>query len=793
MSEANRRRPPLGRRRLAWELLLAAALLPWLMLWAHGHPGLADVNRLLYDQLIRAQERVAPSDDIVIVGIDDRSLAALGPWPWSRSVHAQFLTQLAPDAPRSVLFNVFFDTPAPDGADDLLASAMTTLPVYLAMNFVEGPHGAGGFIGPVATLAQAAHGVGHVNASADDDDRVRTLFRYEGTAARLAPYVGLLIASGAQNAAPAAPRFAPDGGWTRLSRFGFRLAGPAGSYRTVSYVDVLQGKLPPETFRGKQLLVGTLSNARLDDRLAVVGTGFRGAGLPGVEVHANAIDALMHRRTIAFPGDRTLLLWIAVPLWLAMALFLVAARHAALGALGLGAVTVCLGTVAMHEAHMALPIATPLAGIASAYVIWSWRRLSALMAFFRRRIDVLNALPAGPFEPAPAASAPPYSLEQRTRSLDRAIERLVTLQATLIHSLAVMPAPVLICRGDGVVGQSNRAARALLTPHAWGRAPVDRAVDALTGSQFFDLLAPLQRLNVVDGAPAAAVTGLPALWHSAVTGEYTTPAGAIFRVQAARVGEAGADAATARWIVVLHDLTRERQAERERAALFSFFSHDLRAPQVSILNLLELQALGDPAVAARDVNAAVAREAHRALTMADSFMTMLEAESTDYRVGAVAIASVAMDALDAVWAYAQKNGVTLREHLTDNEAFVLADGALLMRAIRNLLDNAIRHSPPGSCIDVCVTAHGGDMEDAGGTDGTGEVLLSVRDEGSGMDAERLAQVRSAGHRRAGHGRAHGWGVGLAVVNTVIARHGGWIDMHSSPGAGTQTIIGLPRA
>lgn len=364
--------------------------------------------------------------------------------------------------------------------------------------------------------------------------------------------------------------------------------------------------------------------------------------------------------------------------------------------------------------------------------------------------------------------------------------RAATLQSTLSQSLAAIPAPMLICRGDGVVSQSNRAARALLVPEARVPSLTVSSADLLQGDRLFDLLALLKRVSIVDDTWDAA-TRLPARWKEAASGEYTNSAGAIFRMQVARAGEDGADSAGERWIVVLHDLTRERQAERERAELFSFFSHDLRAPQVSILNLLEMQASGDSSLATRDVSASIAREARRALSMADSFMTMLEAQSTDYRFDAVAIASVVMDALDAVWAHARKNGVTLRERLNDNEAFVMADGALLMRAIRNLLDNAIRHSPPGSCIDVCVTAH------ADGAHGKPEVLLSVRDEGAGMDEAHLARVRHAGHRRTGHGQSHGWGLGLAVVNTVIARHGGWIDVHSRPGAGTQTLIGLPQS
>jgi CHASE2 domain-containing sensor protein/signal transduction histidine kinase len=781
------------RRRFLIEWLLIAALLPLVLLWADDRPGLSDVNRLLYDQVLRADLRAAPSPEIVIIGIDERSIAALGPWPWSRTLHARLLEQLAPHAPRSVLFNVFFDTPGPPEDDAWLAAAMTKLPVYLPMNFGVLPTGtsklsppAVGFSEPVPVLASAARGLGHVNASADSDDLVRTLFRYEGTQARLAPYVGVLIASGAQDATPAQPTFEPNGQWTRLSRFGFRLAGPAGSYRTVSYVDVLLGTVPPETFRGKNLLVGAVEDSRLDDQLAVTGMGARGAALPGVEVHANALDVLMQGRTIEFPGVRTVWLWIALPLWTALTLFLVLARHAAIGALALGAVTAGLGIVALHEARTALPIATPLAGIALAYVMWSWRRLATLMQFFRQRVDALNAVPAGAFEPAPVARAVAMdSLERRTHSLDRAIDRLVTLQSTLSDSLALMPVAVLICRGDGLIGQANAAARALLTPSSWGRVAVEGQGDALAGRQLFSLLAPLARLDIVDGPPAA-VSALPLLWREAVTGEYTTGVGSVFRAQAVRIGKGGAEPVSERWIVVLRDLTRERQAERERAALFSFFSHDLRAPQVSILSLLELHASGDSAMAARDLNAAVAREAQRTLAMADSFMAMLEADSTDYRIMAVSIASVTMDALDAVWAYAQKSGVTLRERLHDDEAFVLADGALLMRALRNLLDNAIRHSPPGSQIDVCTaTQLSPDLQSS-------EILLSIRDEGAGMDSERLSRVREAGHRRTGTGQAHGWGLGLAVVNTVVSRHGGWIDVTSSPGAGTQFLIGLPQ-
>ena len=61
-----------------------------------------------------------------------------------------------------------------------------------------------------------------------------------------------------------------------------------------------------------------------------------------------------------------------------------------------------------------------------------------------------------------------------------------------------------------------------------------------------------------------------------------------------------------------------------------------------------------------------------------------------------------------------------------------------------------------------------------------------------MDAERLSRAREAGHRRTRSATVPGWGIGLAVVNTVITRHGGWVEVSSRPGAGTTFLIGLPQ-
>lgn len=686
-------------RRFLLELAVVAALLPPALVWLAGRPGLIDADLALYHHLL-AWHPPAPSEDILIIGIDRRSLRELGPWPWPRATHAALLEQLAGHAPRAVLFDVFFDraSAAPAG-DARLAAAMRLLPVYLPLRYT-GPPGPGddpsGFAAPIPILRHSARGVGHVDVTSDDDNFVRTLFRYEGPGdagdrpenRALQPYVGLQLVSGAPVPPGTGPVLQRRDGWRTQSGFGMAVAGPVGTYRTVPYLSVLRGEVPDELLRGRDLLIGAVSDADLGDQFAVAGLG-AGQLLPGVEVHANVIDALRHDRTVWSLPPAALWAWTLLPVWLALGLFLRWGRWALAGAVGLAAACLALSVTLFVSAQVWLPPAAPLLGVALTYVLWSWRRLEALFVFFNQRIAALNAIPAGEFElaltPAPTTLD---ALEHQTHALDRAIERMNGLQLFLRHGLE-------------------------------------------------------------------------------------------------------------------RELTTERKAQQERVQWLRFLSHDLRSPQVSILSLLDLQAGGAAGMNAELMASGVRREAERTLALAEGFMDLTEAESGEYRFDEVLAGAVLLDAIDRAWPYAQAQGVTLVPRLGEHEGGVRADGAMLTRAIVNLLNNAIRHTPREGSIHVCLEA----------TDAW--VLLSVRDEGQGMGAAQLGRVLQRGdagareHARAEpaaalagavaamgaaeprSASARSRGIGLSVVHAVIAKHGGWIDAWSAPDEGTTIVIGLP--
>jgi len=782
-----------ARRRYLIEWMLMFLLLPSAMVWLDSRPGLLEANTAIYDRILLNR---APrlSGDILIVGIDKRALDALGPWPLKRSVHAQLLDRLAGHEPRAVLMDMFFDKPAADPAQDqALATAMSKLPVYLPLNYTAPPigqaHAQPSFTPPIPELARHARGVGHVNATPDADGLVRGIWRYEGTPGQVWPYLGLAIAG--RSTVPT-PDSKPANGWVRQGRFGVDFAGATGTYPTVSYLDMLRGDFTDELVRGKLVLVGALIDSGLGDTMPVAGIGAL-TSIPGVEIHANALGALLTGREIDIPTDWRRVLWISVPIWIALLLFLASASHAVAWTVTVSALCAAVAYLVLAHWRVALPLASPLCGVVVAYLLWSWRRLAAILVFFRQRAEALNAVPAGAFEPPlPDFPMPLDSVERRTHALDLAIDRLTRLQALLTEGMWQLPVPVLICDSDGVVSQSNAAAQRLLAPKpalsSSSAAIRPAAADQLRGVNLPQMLAEMQQVEV----PAKSSSRTATPWDGAAASEFTTGQGNIFTLRAASLGNA-VRSPSPTWVVVLNDVTTERRAQREREQWFGFLSHDVRGPQVTILSLLALYSEGAPNIDIRGLIEGVGGEARRTIHLAESFMDMVEAESGVYRFGLTFAGSVVLDAVDATWAAAQARGLAVKPRLGASDCAIWADSSLLTRALVNLLNNAIRCSKSGSTIYVCVETNA----EAGASQG--EVVISVQDDGAGMTADQIAQLMAAAGRRksspnpSDREAGHGWGLGLTIVRAVVAHHEGWIEVMSAPGAGTTFLIGLPLA
>ncbi|SDI02868.1 sensor domain CHASE2-containing protein [Variovorax sp. OV700] len=770
------------------------ALLPSAMWWLQRSSDLAQIDLKVYDHVM-SRAQATPSPDILVVGIDQRSLDALGPWPWPRSVHAQLLERLAPMDPKGVLLDLFLDMPSVDPEQDrLLAQAMARVPVYLPLHFTgpgnTAPDDAPGFQEPLPEFVRSAKALGHVNITRDGDAVARRMFLREGRQGKLQNYLGAYMAGhAAARDTDSPPLRQRSGGWQMQGEFGIPLAGPAGSWRTVPYVSVLRGEVPPELLRHKVILVGAVASSRLEDELSVAGAGAV-TSLPSIELHANAIDALRHGTTVHFVDGAWLAAWIAVPIWLALALFRRFARKAWTVALALVAICVGFSLGIFGAAHLWLPPSAPVLGIVLGYMLWSWRRLDALFQFFQQSAAALNAVPSGAFDPERRAPVRAWDdLHAHTLMLDDAIDRIAQIRTLLSMSLWQMPVALLACRDDGTITTSNAAARALLNAQSACEAEAD---DPLRGRTVEALLAQTSSDEPADPFDCGAMRH----WSEGIGVERTTLDGKVLRAQAAALNRLSMGDTS--WLVVLHDLTAERRAEQEREQWLSFMSHDMRTPQVNILSLLDLRAHGADWLDQPLLTESLRREAERSLRLADDFVDLLKARMHSYRFVQMPAGAIALDAVDQVWAHAAQRGVKLSAEVpTEEDVELWTDAPLLTRAVVNLLNNAIRHSPSGASIRLCVSV--------GGEAASQRVLIAVCDEGSGMspelleallrnDAEGVMPARGGDMDAAASSgfatRSHG--VGLAIVRAVVDRHGGRLDGHSEPGVGTTFVMDLPR-
>jgi signal transduction histidine kinase len=234
-------------------------------------------------------------------------------------------------------------------------------------------------------------------------------------------------------------------------------------------------------------------------------------------------------------------------------------------------------------------------------------------------------------------------------------------------------------------------------------------------------------------------------------------------------------------IVSFADITPVRQAERHREEALRFISHDMRSPQSAILALIELQRDASRALDREVLLSRIEQLSSRTLELADAFIDLARAESQTLKLVDVDLVGLVLDAADEVWPLANRHQVEVRV-VADIEAAVRGEPRLLVRALVNLLNNAIKFSAAGSMVTVSV-----EQDEA-------MFSVAVADQGAGIalaDQPRLFQPFHRLHEGAANAPA-GSGLGLVFVKTVVDRHGGRIAVQSTPGLGSTFTLWLPR-
>jgi adenylate cyclase len=305
------------------------------------------LDRRAYDSLVRSLPAPTDPPRVAIVDIDDRSLAAIGQWPWSRDVVASLVARLHdlgssvialdivfpesdrferadperqanPDAElasvlrstHSVVGYAFTFTPPAQRSNNCVLHPLTLPVLQRGSSNVDVPaFRATGVVCSLTLLANAAGGSGFLNAVPDPDGMLRRLPLVIERDGRLYPGLGLAAVMAATNAHPVALRIQNvnaaalvlDTGEVPLdgrSNLLLRYRGPSHSLPYISAVDVLEGRAPRTTLKDAIVMVGTTAIGTRDGVSTPFDTVF-----PGVEVQATIADNLLRRDFVSRPPD----------------------------------------------------------------------------------------------------------------------------------------------------------------------------------------------------------------------------------------------------------------------------------------------------------------------------------------------------------------------------------------------------------------------------------------------------------------------------------------------------------
>ncbi len=226
----------------------------------------------------------------------------------------------------------------------------------------------------------------------------------------------------------------------------------------------------------------------------------------------------------------------------------------------------------------------------------------------------------------------------------------------------------------------------------------------------------------------------------------------------------------------------EAETERVRSTLLASISHDLRTPLAVLTgasSTLAEEGARLPAAEREALARSIYGQARELSEQVDKVLQMTRLES-----GAIA--------LERDWASLAEIAGTVLRRLSDRLAthrvlvevpadlpLVRVDAALVDQALANLLDNAARHTPPGTLVRVRARVEG---------DG---IAVSVEDFGGGLDARDLERV-FAKFQRGGHeAPGSGMGLGLAICRAIVRLHGGRAWAEAVPGGGIAFRFTLP--
>jgi len=201
-----------------------------------------------------------------------------------------------------------------------------------------------------------------------------------------------------------------------------------------------------------------------------------------------------------------------------------------------------------------------------------------------------------------------------------------------------------------------------------------------------------------------------------------------------------------------------------------FVAHDLRTPMTRLRGVAELALKNEPNDQRREALSDVLESADQILTLLNAIMDVSEANA-----GAMALKleprdlkTLIEEVVDVYSLVAQDRGIDLTMQVT---SVIIPADIRLKQAIANLVDNALKYSPPGTRVEILARQSGDFIE------------IEVKDQGPGIPQTEQGRIWERLYRAGSNGTNRGMGLGLSLVRSIVEAHGGKVSLRSAPGKG----------
>lgn len=329
-----------------------------------------------------------------------------------------------------------------------------------------------------------------------------------------------------------------------------------------------------------------------------------------------------------------------------------------------------------------------------------------------------------------------------------------------------IPVPALLVGRHGRILAASPAARRLFG-------------QAISGRHY---IAVLRQPTLLDAVEQALSRG------ERIVAQYlTTEARRDITLQATSTPVEGGDV-----LVLFEDRTATEEAFQMRRDFVANVSHELKTPLTALIGFIETLrgAAKDDAAARERFLDIMEREAGRMNRLVSDLLSLSRVEA-DERVRPrmpVDMAGIVRSVAGALAPVASERGQVLEFEIPEEDFSVPGDGDQLSQVVTNLVENALKYSPPDTAVTVSLRHEAENPAIRGDA-----VVLRVRDRGQGIDPVHIPRLTERFYRIDSHRSREmgGTGLGLAIVKHIVNRHRGRLRIESEVGQGSTFSVILP--